>query len=221
MNTSSSIERVTGDDSSGRCSSSSTGSFTSYATLPNVDYNSEVLSTCDGQKLVQDSLSLENNAASTGTLAYSEVGVGKGGRRARGRGRRARGRGNITMCSLYSSDSENDGDEDDGDDDEEGDCDRDSSIGDNKSSCSDYSMEDCDVTIGDDTSLKRSSTKNEAEMMFLQVVEILRFEKKVNQQTYGAFHRVEWATASQCSERPHFQVFRAPPFLLLFVIKFR
>lgn len=166
MNTSISVERV---DDSGSCyrSGSSTGSFTSYATLPNVDYNSEVLSTCDndGQKLVQDSsLSLENNAASTATLAYAGVNNNK------------KNKNSKTMCSLYSSD-----------DDDDEDCDRDSSSSSStassmedkdKSSCSDFSMEDC--TIVDDTSFKRSTTKNEAELMFLQVVEILRFEKKVN-----------------------------------------
>lgn len=152
--------------SSGR-STSSTGSFTSYATLANVDY-SEVISTCDnGKKLLgPDSVSMENNAASTATLA---CGVGRG----------SVGGLNQTMSfSGSSGGSASCKDEDDED------CDRDSSMGDDeKSNCSsDYSMEDCDVTIVDDCSFnKRSSVpKNEAELMFLQVVEILRFEKKVN-----------------------------------------
>lgn len=174
------------DYSSGR-SSSSTGSFTSYATLPTMDYG-EVIATCDnnGQKLllVPDSLSMENNAASTATL---ECGGGRRG---------SRGGGVLHKTMSFSGSSGGSGSVLSGrDEEEDDDCDRDSSSSssmgadeDNKSGgcSSDYSMEDCDITIVDDTSFNKRSSgvpKNEAELMFLQVVEILRFEKKVNHRT--------------------------------------
>lgn len=156
-----------------------------------MDYG-EVIATCDnnGQKLllVPDSLSMENNAASTATL---ECG---------GRGRGGRGGGGVlhkTMSFSGSSGGSGSGGSvlSGRDEEEDDDCDRDSSSSssmgadeDNKSGgcSSDYSMEDCDITIVDDTSFNKRSSgvpKNEAELMFLQVVEILRFEKKVNHRT--------------------------------------
>lgn len=145
MNTSSST--VEPEDESCSCSSSS---FTSYATLPNVDYeNSDVAMGCVQKLIVKDCVSLENNAASTASLA------------------------GVAYSPSFSSSSNCEREEDGADED----CGRDSWMEDNKSTWSDYSMEDCDLTIADD---KPSLPMNEAEVMFLQVVEILRFEKKVN-----------------------------------------
>lgn len=139
----------------GEDSCSSTGSYNSYSTFPNVD-DSEVLSDDDNrsggggegrkEKLVQESVSLENNAASTANLAY---------------GRSSASHNSISGSSPVSVKE-----------------DEDSSMGDeDNNSCSDFSMDDCDITIVDDTSFKKP--QNEAEIMFLQVVEILRYEKKV------------------------------------------
>lgn len=141
----------------GEDSCSSTGSYNSYSTFPNDVDDSEVLSDDDNrsgggggrrnEKLVQESVSLENNAASTANLAY---------------GRSSASHNSLSGSSPVSAKED----------------DEDSSMGDeDNNSCSDYSMDDCNITIVDDTSFKKP--QNEAEIMFLQVVEILRYEKKV------------------------------------------
>lgn len=177
------------DLSSGRSTISSSGSFTSYATLPNVDCNSnsEVLSTCDsdGRKLVQDRsslLSLENDSVSTATLAYSRLDnrMHRISGRGEGVGSGCRSFSSGGSCSADDEECDRDTSSDDDDDDE----DRDRKHRNRGGSDSDFSMRDCDLTsIVDDSSFKRSSPKNEAELMFLQVVEILRFEKKVRRTT--------------------------------------
>ena len=161
-------------------SSTTTGSLTSYATLPTRgDYHSEVLlmeheheRENEGKraKLAQDarngSMSLESNATTMGSTLENTC------------GRRSYSRGSSSCNSSRRGVGDDEEDEDDG-------YDRDDSMEDNKSSCSDFSAtDDCDLTIMDEDSFKRSSSpKNEAELMFLQVVEILRFEKKVKWDT--------------------------------------
>lgn len=48
-----------------------------------------------------------------------------------------------------------------------------------------YELSDCDVTLVDDANLRVSNCnpENEGELMFLQVVEMLRFEQEVNPQS--------------------------------------
>lgn len=176
------VDRV--DSSSGGCGGggggrySSSGSFTSYATLPNVDYSDCQVSVCDREddegveddnnrrgprNRVRGTVSLENNASSRATLEY---GMPYSSRTSRD--------GENCDCDRVSSSSSMD---DDGDS--------------RRSSCSDYSMDECDLSILDERSMKRSaSPKNDAEVMFLQVVQILRFEKKVTPgRTVGNFSK--------------------------------
>lgn len=44
---------------------------------------------------------------------------------------------------------------------------------------SELSFNECDITLVDDLETIKSDPKNEAEMMFLQVMEVLRFEQEV------------------------------------------
>lgn len=150
-------------------SSSGTDSYNSYATLPNECAVSLSEDDRHGAKkvlVVQESVppsSLKNNAASTATLTYDLV------------------RRDMLRCSsLRSHSSSTSSVFVKGNDDEEGDSSMAEDGGDNNSD-SDYSMDDCDITIVDDSSFNKKSSppKNEAELMFLQVVEILRYEKKV------------------------------------------
>lgn len=45
---------------------------------------------------------------------------------------------------------------------------------------SEFSYNECDITLVDDIDTIKSDPKNEAEMMFLQVMEVLRYEQEVS-----------------------------------------